>query len=569
MFISFPFLTYYRDDGHPLKAERDPTKCLLEHETYKKHKGNPDSQLVVSSSFYRPKVGEPKVGRFRMHEDRQSFFERILLFPDERHYNTVLLPGEPVYWYADVDLEIGSQADTLTLANMEARLAALVKLVKETFQQTYDADMHLNDETVWYFSASNREKWSFHLHVDPDRPNVIFEDSKALQWFMRKVDDRLQELDRSTSLLWYYKQSKQQWEPIIDFSVYNARQNIKLPLNSKPGKTVMTLHRAPAGVVDTSDFKQLEVGMILVPREKAVDQIMYEGQTGPATTQRRSRTTVQPGIVASNHNVSQMYECIHRLVRPVLGERATVYNWGSGDGTFQGGTAECPFQHRIHSSNRIRVRGSRATGKLVLSCFDSVSCKGKYMDVHITRSDDLDILFPEPAVASDDDIEEKQPEDERHLSRPEYSFSRAATMASSVMMECDGEQPADGSEQHVNVASCAQAVAADDPQFDDQLGPGLVPLDRYVPFSNLPNGKLGDAVLNELKQHTHVATIAGKGTGKTTTIRKLIHDACEQQPTVRILVFSCRRSFATNLLKELNDALPDSMHFRSYIDSRH
>ena len=254
----YPFLVF--------KGGRDPAACLFESEEFK---ARAPWQRVVSSTFKPHGFGD-----FMLHAIGAAVCELVeRTAAPERNFNIVILEDQPVRMYLDLDMATTADTTETLSRHIELMLGDVRAVLEDAFASAYPAHHTaangLGSDRWWYFSASNSTKASYHLHADPDSPHPVWSSATELGVFMKRHVRPLLEREwlagepraRRLALNAAEGQDLRSLNWFIDFSVYSRQRSFKMPLCCKPDKTAMTLLRAPAGVQDTSERKQLKVGM--------------------------------------------------------------------------------------------------------------------------------------------------------------------------------------------------------------------------------------------------------------------------------------------------------------------
>ena len=370
--MKYPFLVF--------KGGRDPAACLFESEEFK---ARAPWQRVVSSTFKPHGFGD-----FRLHANVAAMCEWVERTAGPgRNFNIVILEDQPVRMYLDLDM--ATTADTRESRHIELMLGDVRAVLEDAFASAYPAHhtaaAGLGSDRWWYFSASNSTKASYHLHADPDSPHPVWSSATELGVFMKRHVRPLLEREwlagepraRRLALNAAEGQDPHSLNWFIDFSVYSRQRSLKMPLCRKPGKTAMTLLRAPAGVQDTSERKQLKVGMPQVWADSeaaaAALQLLPDltsssartrtaAGTGGAAAGTRYEAKAASAFAGSDKDEAQRAAIVLQLLQPAnVGPAA---RWSSfevsvaartADGTLAKQSARCPWKEGIHNSNQLKV----------------------------------------------------------------------------------------------------------------------------------------------------------------------------------------------------------------------
>jgi hypothetical protein len=296
---------------------------------------------------------------------------------------------------------------------IELMLNDVRQLLEEAFVAAYPTQaVGLCSDQWWYFSASNSTKASFHIHADPDTPHPVWSSAVELGIFMKKhVEQRLMQewrdgTDRAKRLALNSATAGDvrniKW--FIDLSVYTRTRSLKLPLCCKPDKTSMTLHRAPSGVRDTSERKQLRVGILqlwprltqsgapegLLPDLAAHGSRVQSAAAGPSHKKRNGAAAAGASVGESEHTQGQQAAVVMKLLQPAcVGSDARWHSFRvdvaerTVSGTLAKRSARCPFADRIHNSNQLKV--DIKNDQLFISCW-APSCKHAKINDKIAHS---------------------------------------------------------------------------------------------------------------------------------------------------------------------------------------
>jgi hypothetical protein len=387
---------------------RAAAECLSESAEFD---ATPLGQRVVSSTFKAHGFGD-----FRLHRDAAALCQWIEYTPPaQRNFCVVIFDQQPVRMYLDLDMKTTAMTDDQLLESM---LTDVLDYVSEGFAAAYPAQAAagLGVGRMWYFSASNLSKSSFHLHADPDSAHAVWASIVELRAFMQAyVFSRMEkELRDGTPRAQRLRVSANKTNDpeaktwFIDPSVYSRTQNLKLPLCSKPGKTTMTLHRAPTGVQDTSERKQLLVGMPQVwsdsdsPMGVLLPQLNLHSSSFRAQPAARAAGAGARKAVAalSTPELSQLRAQQTAIVMQILqrAELGPAASWSAFEvnvtaHTFQGTlakrSARCPWKEGIHNSNQLKV--SIENGEIHVSCW-APTCKGQRI-IDVVKPNLLEALF--------------------------------------------------------------------------------------------------------------------------------------------------------------------------------
>ena len=388
---------------HPyllLQDGRDPADCLFESAEFN---SRPSQQRVVSTTFN----ATGKVGDFRLHADVATLCRWVEGTPvPQRNFNVVILAEQPVRWYADLDKELLAALDP---AQLDLMLSDVRDIVEQAFASVYPA-AGLSSEHWWYFSASNPKKASFHLHADPDAPHPTWANVKELAVFMKQhvkplLEREWREGNSRAQRLSFMKNETLHW--VIDFSVYTPSRSFKLPLCCKSGKTTMALYRAPAGVLDTGERKQLQVGMPQVWSDSPAVGTLLPALLNNSSTPRAtagaaaggaSKATAAASASSSAGFSQQAAIVLQWLQRPDKANVGATACWSSfrvdatartAEGTLAKKSARCPFKQGVHNSNQLKV--TIRSGQMHLSCWAPACAGRKIVDVEAATM--LDELF--------------------------------------------------------------------------------------------------------------------------------------------------------------------------------
>src|SRR5207253_1343277 len=108
----------------------------------------------------------------------------------------------------------------------------------------------------------------------------------------------------------------------VDFSVYCCLQNVKLPLNSKPGAQVMRPYHIPTGVPDTSERYQLKVGRVALV-EVPDKSCLLPSITGGQIRKNRSITRTPRAITSHSYSTKELEALILEMLKEAdLGPQA-------------------------------------------------------------------------------------------------------------------------------------------------------------------------------------------------------------------------------------------------------
>ena len=157
---------------------QDATECLSESAEFS---STPLKQRVVSSTF-KPRG----FGNFRLHRDATALCQWVEHSPPAlRNFCVVIFDQQRVRMYLDLDMDTTSTPDSQLL---ELMVSDALDYVREGFTAAYPAQAAagLGVGRMWYFSASNPNKASFHIHADPDSPHAVWSSIVELGLFMKQ-----------------------------------------------------------------------------------------------------------------------------------------------------------------------------------------------------------------------------------------------------------------------------------------------------------------------------------------------------------------------------------------------
>jgi len=309
---------------------------------------------------------------------------------DERHFNIVVEPGYPVSFYADCEFELGEgeRTDPGTAARLlQATLAVLAHCLEQCFGKI---------RITWEFSsATTREKYSFHLHIEL----LCFPSVEEHRDFMLHVKDVLESarVDGNHPLyqhaqLLFRTNKAGKLKCFIDFGVYDNFQNFRLAANSKPGKNNPLLEAwiSEEGEVCTSPVPQdpselracILRSIIISPPEGALRLPRLPDEFRP------KRKNASRASAADSDASPAVVEGILEMLRDPPTHRKTGKGWeGFKDPYFSGESngfltfnyhdhdQECPFGNS-HARKGIFATVDPRTGKVTVGCYGT-ACKGK------------------------------------------------------------------------------------------------------------------------------------------------------------------------------------------------
>lgn len=350
-----------------------------------------------------------RFGQYRQFESEEKKLDFILSKTEnDRTFCTVVFPKQPLYFYADLDRKrLSDEESGETLATITSKMHAALRFVESIFTKTYPGHS-LHIENMWTFEAVSPTKWSFHIHADPWAEAALWANVDELSWFMKKVVkpaiEAAFEDDDPDVLIFCNKQNQD--DPIdtfLDFAVYGKMQNVKLPLNCKPGKTTMNLYQYPSYAQrHTCDRRQLMVGRIVaIPGATTATQalpLLFESEEVKQTkaSRKRNATAISVDSIVVINETDPVRSIVIEIAKQELGTSVNLYNLSITEtrikGSFSAGTAMCPFQKRVHNGNRIYMSGSSQLPHLEFRCFDE-TCKGMFHVAKLTNQQ-MFVLFP-------------------------------------------------------------------------------------------------------------------------------------------------------------------------------
>jgi len=251
---------------------------------------------------------------------------------------------------------------------------------------------------------------SFHLHADPALPCPAWFSITHLSWFMKErvrpfVFKSFESGDARAKLVCWKEDDAKKPQTFMDFAVYGThRQNVKLPLCSKPGKPVMTLYRAPANATDLSPTKQLEVGMCVVSEWDAKRELLKSDTVATATQQQQHRRKVcapplsAPSTTEDDSRVRVLLEVVRRAAGAEAMLTRVMFNGSTVKALVCKHTATCMFAKRIHRSNQLSVYSARHKGSVLLRCFDP-DCSGRSHAI-VMEPSEANALFPREDISA-------------------------------------------------------------------------------------------------------------------------------------------------------------------------
>lgn len=352
-------------------------------------------------------------GQYRQFANESDMTKFILRFPEaQRTFLTVILPHKPVYIYFDFDMKRCKEDEHIEEMLEKARVA--LRFVQQVFEQTYPSvECPFDVDQLWWFQAISDEKWSFHVHTDPTLSPPVWSSIAELAYFMKdKVQNAIAEDFRNHGNSRLFCTAKEDGVSIdtcfMDFAPYGKMQNVKLPLNRKPGKVTMELLKIPSclkrNVKMITSAEQIAIGRIVVvdPQVKPnLPSILPQSSSSiPVVSTKRTRqSTITPSFtLSSTPELNQTADGRRNIVlyhsRLLLGPDVSILTFEVNRDSIRVGfekqTGVCPFENRVHASNRLTLSAIRTSSYLYVRCFD---CKGKCHPIPLT-SDEMAILFP-------------------------------------------------------------------------------------------------------------------------------------------------------------------------------